>query len=186
MSSIYLYEGPFERGEKGYGLIRQAAVRYCGESGLDYPVYEGEIRKGDKGKPYFVDIPLEFSLSHSGILWMCMVSQQPCGLDLQHVKECKFEEIAERLYTPEEKHYVDLWGLDGFFDIWVRKEAFAKCVGEGIFSNLPSVVTRTADLHSVIRWNGREYFFTEIAIAPDIKCAVCTDDEVQIGIRLLA
>lgn len=186
LSSIYLYEGPFERGEKGYGLIRQAAVRYCGEAGLDYPVQEGQILRGEKGKPYFADIPLEFSLSHSGILWMCMVSQQPCGLDLQHVKECKFEEISRRLYLPEEQHYVELWGLEGFFDIWVRKEAFAKCVGEGIFANLPSVVNKTGDLYKEVKWNDREYFFTEITIAPDIKCAVCTDDEAKVGMRMLA
>ena len=185
MSSIYIYDGPFERGEKGYGLIRQADVRYCGEAGLDYPVLEGEIRREEKGKPYFVDIPLEFSLSHSGQLWMCMVSQQPCGLDLQHVKECRFEEIAQRLYLPKEQHYVDLWGLDGFFDVWVRKEAFAKCTGLGIFSDMPSVVKENSELVSAVDWKDRQYFFTDIEISPDLRCAVCTDDEVQVGLRIL-
>lgn len=185
MSSIYLYDGPFEKGEKGYGLIRQAAVRYCGEAGLDYPVLEGEILKEEKGKPYFVDIPLEFSLSHSGELWMCMVSQQPCGLDLQHVKDCKFKEISKRLYTREEQHYVDLWGLEGFFDVWVRKEAFCKCTGQGIFSNMPGVVNGNSDFLMDVTWGDKKYFFTEITIAPDIKCAVCTDDEVQVNMRLL-
>ena len=166
-------------------MIRQAAVRYCGEAGLNYPVTEGKILREEKGKPYFVDIPLEFSLSHSGLLWMCMVSQQPCGLDLQHVKECKFEEISARLYTPEEQHYVELWGLEGFFDVWVRKESFCKCTGQGIFSHMPSVVDKKSELVMEAEWEDKDYFFTEITIAPDIKCAVCTIDEVQVSLRLL-
>ena len=184
LSSIYIYDGPFEKGEKGYGLIRQAAVRYCGEAGVDYPVLEAEILREVKGKPYFVDIPLEFSLSHSGALWMCMVSQQPCGLDLQHVKDCKHEEIARRLFTEEEQHYVALWGQEGFFDVWVRKEALCKCTGQGIFSDMPSVVSKNSDLMGVVSWHDREYFFTEIEIAPDIKCAACTDDEAPVVIRV--
>lgn len=185
MSSIYIYDGPFEKGEKGYELIRRAAVRYCGEAGVDYPVLTAEILREEKGKPYFVDIPLEFSLSHSDALWMCMVSQQPCGLDLQHVKDCRFEEIARRLFTEEEQHYVALWGIEGFFDVWVRKEAFCKCTGQGIFSDMPSVVSANSDLLMEIFWQDREYFFTEIEIAPDIKCAACTDDEVQVNMRAL-
>lgn len=116
---------------------------------------------------------------------MCMVSQQPCGLDLQYVKDCKYEEIARRLFTKEEQHYVELWGQEGFFDVWVRKEALCKCTGQGIFSDMPSVADRNSNLLGTVAWNDREYFFTEIEIAPDIKCAACTDDEAQVVIRVL-
>lgn len=185
MSSVYIYDGPYEKGEKGYDLIRQAAMRYCSESGLDYPVMDAEIVRSEKGKPYFVDIPLDFSLSHSELMWMCMFSQQPCGLDVQYVKDCKYEEIAGRVYTPEEQHYVELWGLEGFFEVWVRKEAFAKCLGQGILSDMPSVVNKKGDLCYQVDWHDKEYCFTPVEISEDIKCAICTEDEVQVGFRSL-
>ena len=76
-------------------------------------------------------------------------------------------------------------GLDGFFDVWVRKEAFAKCTGLGIFSDMPSVVKENSELVSAVDWKDRQYFFTDIEISPDLRCAVCTDDEVQVGLRIL-
>lgn len=185
MSHIYIYEGPFERGEKNRPLIRRAAALYAQEKGLDYPVYEAEIIRTEKGKPFFADIPLEFSLTHSGQLLMCMVGETPCGLDLQEVKPCDFEKLSARFFTPEEAHYVKLWGEEGFFDIWVRKEAFCKCTGQGFFSDMPSVADENSRLLKKVNQQGRDYFFTEIQIAPELKAAACATCEEQIEMRLL-
>ena len=72
MNRIYIYEGPFERGDAGWNLIRGAACRYGWEENLPYDFSIAEICRTDRGKPFFVDIPVEFSLSHSGMMWMCM------------------------------------------------------------------------------------------------------------------
>lgn len=191
MNRIYIYDGQFEQGEDGWPMIKAAASIYGGEAGLDDDFEAAEILREEKGKPYFVDIPVEFSLTHSGQLWMCMFSSKPCGLDLQVVKDCRFEEIAARQFTAEEQHYVELWGLEGFFDIWVRKEALCKLTGQGIFSEMPSVVSESADLLEHVSaaaagdGDSAEYWFTEIEISPELKCAVCTGEQTEVEMRIL-
>lgn len=185
MSRIYLYDGPFEKGEAGYPLVQLAGERYAQEMGLNYDFSSAQICREEKGKPYFVDIPLEFSLSHSGQMWMCIVSDSPCGLDLQQIRACSFEAVASRQYSEEEQHYTALWGIEGFFDIWVRKEAFVKCTGQGLFSHMPSVAGKDGDLCRTVRWKGKQYFFTDIDIGPELRCSVCSEKELSIEMRLL-
>lgn len=75
MNHIYLYEGPFEKGDKGYPMIKEAARRYALENDLNLDLEQAEIVREEKGKPYFADLPLEFSLTHSGQLWsVCSAS----------------------------------------------------------------------------------------------------------------
>lgn len=185
MSSIYIYDGPFEKGDLGFPLIRRAAALYAAERGLDFFPEETQIVREEKGKPYFKGRPLEFSLTHSGLLWMCMVGEKPCGLDLQQIKSCRYEELAARFFLPSERHYVELWGEEGFFDIWVRKEACCKCTGQGFFSEMPPVTDEDANLCEKITMGGAEYFLTEISISPEIKCAACTAEKTNIEMRVL-
>jgi len=185
MNQIYVYDGPFEKGEQGYGLIREGAARYGVEQGYEYDFYGGEISKTEKGKPFFVDSPVSFSLTHSRAMWMCLFSDKPCGLDLQEIKDCDYEKLASRWFTRQEQHYVELWGLDGFFDVWVRKEAFAKCTGLGLFSNLPPVVDEKTDLAEEIIYDNVTYYFTTIDISPQMKCAVSMTEKDGIELRIL-
>lgn len=205
MNCIYIYDGHFEKGEAGWPLIKGAAARYAGELGLNLEgvgeafgggaeSLEGveeafggvEICRTDKGKPFFPDLPIEFSLSHSGMMWMCMFSQSPCGLDLQIVEEHRdYDNIARKRFTKEEQHYVGLWGREGFYEIWVRKEAFGKCTGQGIFSPMPSMVDEHADLKSLLEWDNLTYYMTSLDISPEMKCAYCTMEEGQTELRIL-
>lgn len=185
LNNIYIYDGPFETGERGYSLVKRAAAMYCMEAGFNYDMNQVEILKEERGKPYFADIPVEFSLTHSENLWMCMFSQKPCGLDLQVMKSCKYEAIATRNFTKDEQHYVTLWGLDGFFDVWVRKEAFCKYTGQGFFTEMPSMADGQSDLLDTVNWNGKTYFLEEIVIGDHLKCAVCTTEKTTVEIRSL-
>lgn len=177
MNRIYLYEGPFERGDAGWNLVRRAAMSYGWEGNLPYDFAGSEICRTDRGKPFFVDLPVEFSLSHSGMMWMCMFSQAPCGLDLQQVETGRdITGISKRLYTIEEQHYVDLWGIEGFYEIWARKEAFGKCTGRGIFSEMPSMVDEQSELCDQVEYDGVIYGLWGVEICPDVKCAYCMAD----------
>ena len=204
MKQIYLYDGYFEKGDAGWDMVRWAAAQYGAELGLPYDFASAEIQRTDKGKPFFVDIPVEFSLSHSGVMWMCLFGDKPCGLDLQVVEPKRdYEPIVRRRYTAEEQHYVELWGREGFYEIWVRKEAFGKCTGMGIFSDMPSMVDDKTDLKKVLAWEDLLYTMEALEISPEMKCAVCTvknmdeqnspaasgecrnDDEGRIELRIL-
>ena len=186
MEQIYVYDGSFEQGDKGWSLIREAASRYGWELDLPYDFETAEIQRTDKGKPFFVDIPVEFSLSHSGIMWMCMFSDRPCGLDLQVVESSRdWETICRRRYTMEEQHYVKLWGIEGFYEIWARKEAFGKCTGQGIFSEMPSMVDENSALCKTVEYEGRKYYLENLMICPDMKCAYCLTEAASVELRIL-
>ncbi len=178
MNQIYIYDGAFERGDSGWGLVREAAVRYGWEEKLPYDFETAEICRTEKGKPFFADVPVAFSLSHSGIMWMCMFSAKSCGLDLQVVEEERdWQGISRRLYDAAEQHYVQLWGIEGFYDIWVRKEAFGKCTGQGIFSGMPSMVDENFELCTELNYDGVTYALEEVTIMPEVKCAYCIAGE---------
>lgn len=182
MNHIYLYDGMFEKGEAGWPLIKEAAARYNGELGLGYDFDQAVICRGENGKPFFQGIPVEFSLSHSGIMWMCMFSEQPCGLDLEMVEEARsYTTVAKRRYTKEEQHYVDLWGSEGFYEVWVRKEAFVKCLGNSIFSEMPSMVDEEGELKGELQWEGVTYYMESLEISPEMKCAFCVKEKPQGG-----
>lgn len=192
MNRVYLYDGQFNKGDKGWPMVRAAAACYGGELGLAYDFEKVEICRTEKGKPFFVDIPVEFSLSHSGMMWMCLFADKPCGLDLQVVSGGREEtrnrdRIVKGRYTPEEQHYVELWGEEGFYEIWVRKEAFGKCTGQGIFSEMPSMVDEKIDLKGELERDGVTYQMQAIEISPEVKCAVCmAADEIEnIELRIL-
>lgn len=185
MYSVYLYDGPFERGEAGWLLIRAAAARYGREAGLETDFSQAEIIREEKGKPCFADAPVDFSLSHSGLLWICMFGDRPCGVDLQQMKDCEFEDIAKRQFSEDEQHYVRIWGIDGFYQLWTRKEAFCKCTGQGIFSQTPAMVSPDIDLLDEISWQGQSYYLQDLQIADDIKCAACTVEPAEIQWRVL-
>lgn len=180
MDAIYIYDGEFAKGDAGFPLIRMAAARHCMECGIDFDPEKAEIIRDEKRKPYFTNIPLEFSLTHSGQLWMCMFSDRPCGLDLQEIRNCDHEKMAERFFHPDEAEYVREHGQEAFFDIWVRKEAYCKMTGEGLFgSEMPSVLEEKG----VFR--GKAYCFREIEISDDMRCCVCTEDGAEPVLRAL-
>ena len=66
------------------------------------PISPEDFLTEEKGKPYLKDYPIHFNVSHSGLLWLCMVGEAPCGIDIQQEKDCSFEKIAERHFNEED------------------------------------------------------------------------------------
>lgn len=91
---------------------------------------------GERGKPYFRDIPLFFNLSHSGDYVVCVVSEHEVGVDIQKQKPVREQQISNRFFHEKEKEW--LAGLSekertaAFFRLWTRKEAYGKMTGKGI------------------------------------------------------
>lgn len=99
---------------------------------------------GPNGKPFFPAHPeICFSLSHSGDLVVCAVSQRTVGADVEEIKPVRESNlfIARRYFTKEEQDELALTKPDPektafdpsvFTKIWTRKEAYVKMTGEGI------------------------------------------------------
>ncbi len=105
-----------------------------------------EIRKGEHGKPYVLNLPAHFNVSHSGNYTVLAVSDAPIGIDLEIIKE--FSAIlAKKLFSEEELKYIS--GKDSkrskgsmqqcFYEIWTAKEAYLKFKGVGLSGGIKSL-----------------------------------------------
>ncbi len=188
-SLVYILEGDFPKGDEGFPLIRKAALMYgqemWGSEAAAAMAGRMDIERRKGGKPYFPLLELEFSLSHSEELWMCAFSEGPCGLDVQKIRPCSWEKIAERHFGKQELRYAELFGEEGFFQLWVRKEALGKYTGKGFFGATPPLADQEHRLVDRVNLDGKELYLKEIHIADHIKCAFCSEQDVTPGFRLL-
>lgn len=92
------------------------------------------------GKTVLQDGSLQFSLSHSGDLAACALSDRPVGLDLE--RNGRFHEsLLRRCFSPEEQRQI-LESVDPdstFTELWTGKESILKRSGVGIRDNLALV-----------------------------------------------
>lgn len=89
------------------------------------------------GKPYFTNVPLYFSLSHSGSRILCACSEQEIGADLQKETGQNGKKISKRFFSRLENDYLngitdEILAKETFFRLWTRKEAYGKLAGDGI------------------------------------------------------
>lgn len=189
MIGIYIHEGKYEKGEKGRFLVELAAKDYLENLGKQQDAKDNvnlySIEVDQWGRPFFTHIPIDFSISHSGEMWMCALSEEPCGLDVQGVKAKDWEKISERYYSPEEQSFVRENGETGFFRIWVRREAVGKLIGRGFFSSMPSLVDQEGKLLEEIELDGGKALIREIEMSQEVFCALASYDKEEYEIRLL-
>lgn len=109
------------------------------------PVY----RYGSGGKPYFENIPLFYSISHSGEYAACGISDREIGVDVQKIGKDSIERLAERFYTTQEKEalrtYKGQEKTQQFYRLWAQKESYGKLTGKGVVSALEISPERKAE-----------------------------------------
>ena len=93
-----------------------------------------EIRRTNLGKPYFVDSPLHFSVSHTKNYVFVALSDKPIGIDAEELdREIKLS-LAEKFLSPTE--YAQFQNAEdkrlALLRFWVLKEAAGKCEGSGL------------------------------------------------------
>ncbi len=111
-----------------------------------YGIKDCKIMRTDKGKPYVEKSESSFqthiSVSHSGPYFVCLISSDPVGVDVQEERHVNARKIGCRYFTCREREIIDRRGNDGFFFIWARKEAYSKYTGLGmeeIFKGTPVI-----------------------------------------------
>lgn len=153
---------PGKNGETARGIVlpkRYPHIRSCTVSGLLSELTESlplTYRYGDKSKPYFENIPLFFSLSHSGEYVLCAVSRQEVGADIQKIQSADVLKLAKRFFSEPECRALERCesnreqqGL--FFGLWSRKEAYGKLTGEGVTAVLGKDMQNT-DVKQDVEW----------------------------------
>lgn len=118
-------------GRSGHEVGRLLLERlYRKETGADLP----KIAIGGWGKPYFVDSPLHFSISHTKNHAFCALAPYPIGIDAEE-KDRKIKlRLADKILSPSERLRFD--GAadreDALLRLWVLKEASVKLTGKGL------------------------------------------------------
>jgi phosphopantetheinyl transferase len=93
-----------------------------------------EIRRTKLGKPYFVDSPLHFSISHTKRHAFCVLSDAPIGLDAEEASRRIDLRLAQKILSRGEKAQFDAAKdpREALLKFWVLKEAAAKYSGDGL------------------------------------------------------
>ena len=93
-----------------------------------------EILRSTLGKPYFVGVPLHFSISHTKDHVFCALSERPVGIDAEELDRDIDLALAEKLLSPAEltqfRQAAD--PRIALLTFWVLKEAAGKCAGIGL------------------------------------------------------
>ena len=176
--TIYTFCGNHR--DKGEALLREAVKIFAYENQI-VPAIEANsllLGKTKNGKPYFRGLPINFSISHTGRLWGCLISFSNVGFDIQEKRELDFNRLAARFFHEKEMNYVRNVGLDGFFDIWVRKEACVKYHGAKLISDIRSFsVVRDGKLTEKTEYKGGLCFVNPVELGSAVKCAYCSGSE---------
>ena len=87
-----------------------------------------------RGKPYFENSPVHFSISHSDSAAFCVLSDCPVGIDAEHIDRPIKLALADKILSPAERQYFDAAQDQRLtlLKFWVLKEALAKATGEGL------------------------------------------------------
>ena len=118
-------------GMSGHEAGRMLLTRlYRAQTGRELP----EILTTDRGKPYFADNSLHFSISHTRRHAFCVLSEHNVGLDAEEADREVNLKLAEKILSPMEKAQFDAASdkRKALLTFWVLKEAAAKRSGEGL------------------------------------------------------
>ena len=118
-------------GRSGHKAGRMLLARlYREETGEDLP----PILATDRGKPYFADGSLHFSISHTPDHAFCVLSEHNVGIDAEEIHRNINLKLAQKILSPGEKAQFDFAAdkRKALLTFWVLKEAAVKLSGDGL------------------------------------------------------
>ena len=141
-----------------YLLLKQALREGYGIT--ENPVFE----YNEHGKPSIVGHPeIFFNLSHCKEAAICVVSDQPVGVDVEGIREYK-ESLVN--YTMNDEEIAQIKRAENpaaaFIRLWTMKEATTKLIGTGISNDMKTVIDPTKYKYTTV--DRQRYIYT-----------ICTD-----------
>ena len=118
-------------GRSGHDVGRRLLAQlYREERGTDCP----PVLTAHRGKPYFEDCSLHFSITHTKKHAFCVLSHRPVGIDAEEKDRHIHLRLAEKILSAQEKLRFDAAQdqQDALLRLWVLKEAAAKLTGDGL------------------------------------------------------
>lgn len=99
---------------------------YREETGNSLPA----IQRTPQGKPYFLQSPLHFSISHSKNHVFCCLCKENVGMDAEEMDRPVAPAVALRFCSEAERLRIQTPG--DLLRLWVLKESYAKLTGRGL------------------------------------------------------
>lgn len=131
-------------------LLADITARRMMEQETGIEAQDLDIRIDEFGKPYVNNVSnIFFNVSHAGDFVACIISDNPCGIDIERAERKADIDIAKRFFAAEEYNF--LMSLEEgkragtFFEMWTAKEAYTKYLGKGIVMGLDTFVLRKTD-----------------------------------------
>lgn len=140
-----LYALPYEkefsgkREEKAFQHeLSQKLLGYALQREYGLTLSDLRLETGPHGKPFFLDSPVKFSLSHCRGLVCCLLGTEEAGVDAEPLGRPFDLRLAERVCTPEELEALKTAPdpEKEFVFLWTLKESFLKLTGEGFHYGL--------------------------------------------------
>lgn len=119
-----------------YRLLKQGLQQAYGI--MENPLFE----YNEHGKPAIVGHPeINFNLSHCKDAAICVISDQPVGVDVESIREYK-ESLVNYTMNDEEIHLIESAEnpAAAFIRLWTMKEATMKLIGTGISNDMKTVI----------------------------------------------
>ena len=153
-------------GDKCRSIAAEALLRHAL---AQLGIRDFRLETEENGKPYLQNLPVHFSLSHSGDFVLCAVSGAETGCDIQSIKTPDLQ-LARRFFAPEEAKLTENTP-ELFYRYWVLKESLGKTLGCGLNEK---ILRREFDLSgaAAILKDQPALHFKEFSL-PGYRCAVC-------------
>jgi len=149
---------------------------------LNIPVYDIDIMKNEKGKPFaykngLIIQGVYFSISHSGNYALCALSDRLIGADIEKLKPVK-KYVSEKFCTEKEAVYLDGAQNEAeytkrFFALWTLKESYLKALGTGFSGGLKSVEFDISHSFDSVKSSNSQYDFSINGTVNGYTISIC-------------
>ena len=144
------------------------------------------LKREAQGKPYLEGGEVFFSFSHSGDLSVLLVSDAPCGVDVEKVNEDReTDALFHRLFSKGEWQDYDASEDKALFftTLWTKKEAKGKMLGTGIFPDSMKELDVSDCESALLVYDGARYC---LSWALEGETDLAGDWEILSGVRFFA
>lgn len=121
--------------DKKLCMYSELLIKIIASQALDIEIKDILIEKERYGKPYLKGYKnFHFNISHTRNAIIVAVSRTSVGVDIEKIRKAETK-IAKRFFTQTEQSYVSEFAekVDKrFYEIWTKKEAHIKYIGEGL------------------------------------------------------
>jgi len=167
-------------------IVARAFLRKILSLYTDIPPEKIEFNYGKRGKPWLAENPLDlqFNISHSDDVAVYGISQTAeIGIDVEKFSDKYEEAVAKRFFSPQE--YLELSELvpeqraRAFYQIWVKKEAIIKALGEGLYAPLADFSIHWNQQNEKILMAPFEIYVQSIDISAAFSAAVAVTGPIK-------